>query len=264
MTSWHAIGAQIANFRKYAGLTQTELAERLNVSPDKMASIEQGRRPVGLALAVRIDELLDTRRSLEVAVSKVPAKEKYPQILADLVEYEEDAVTILSYENGVLPGLLQTSEYMRAVFDSGYPPIGTETAQDWVDGRIERQRIWDRERPPRAHFIIEEALLHKPVGGPEVMRGQYLRILELGRLHCMGVQIMPTGQWPHAGLAGPMVLLEDPEHEWVAFIEGPRVSNVLDDPGDVSNLHIKYGMLQSQALSPNESARLLDGLLGAS
>ncbi|WP_372351749.1 helix-turn-helix domain-containing protein [Streptomyces sp. KL116D] len=264
VTSWHAIGAQIANFRKYAGLTQTELAERLNVSPDKMASIEQGRRPVGMALAVRIDELLDTRRSLEVAVSKVPAKEKHPQILADLVEYEEDAVTILSYQTQVVPGLLQTPEYMRAVFDSSYPPLAAETTEDWVGARIDRQRIWERKHPPAAHFIIEEAVLHKPVGGPDVMRGQYRRILELGRLHCMGVQIMPTEQWPHAGLDGPMVLLEDPEHDFVAFIEGHRVSTVLDAPEDVSNLHLKYGMLRSQALSPDRSARLLDGLLGVS
>ncbi|MBO1336290.1 helix-turn-helix transcriptional regulator [Streptomyces sp. VRA16 Mangrove soil] len=264
VTSWHAIGAQIANYRKRAGMTQTELADRLCVSYDKMASIEQGRRPVDYALAEQIDELFGTQGALAVAVAKIPAREKYPAILADLVEYEEKALTILSYQTQVVPGLLQTPEYMRAVFDASYPPLTHETAEDWITARIGRQLIWEREHPPASHFIIEEAVLHKPVGGPEVMRGQYRRILELGQLHCMGVQIMPTRQWPHAGLAGPMVLLEDPEHDFVAFIEGHRVSNVLDDPKDISNLHLKYGMLQSQALSPDESARLLDGLLGAS
>ncbi|MFJ9040194.1 helix-turn-helix domain-containing protein [Streptomyces sp. NPDC102406] len=264
VTSWHAVGAQIAHFRKWSGLTQTGLADRLCVSHDKMASIEQGRRPVDLALAARIDDLLETKGVLAVAVAKVPKKEKYPLIVADLVEFEEKALTILTYEQQTVPGLLQTPEYMRAVFDSSYPPVGDETAEDWVNGHMDRQRIWTREHPPWAHFIIEEAALHKPVGGPEVMRGQYLRILELGRLHGLGVQIMLTKQWPHAGLAGPMVLLENPDHDFVVFVEGHRVSTVLDSPEDVSNLHLKYGMLRSQALSPDESARLLDGLLGAS
>ncbi|MEU6388936.1 helix-turn-helix transcriptional regulator [Streptomyces sp. NPDC046939] len=263
VTSWHAIGAQIAHLRKYAGITQTGLADSLNISHDKMASIEQGRRPLDQCLAGRIDDGLDTKGVLAIAVAKVPKKEKYPLIVADLVEFEEAALTILTYEQQAVPGLLQTPDYMRAMFKASYPPVGSENAEDWINGRVERQRIWEREHPPWAHFIIEESALHRPVGGAEVMREQYRRVLELGQLHCMGVQIMPMTRWPHAGIQGPMVLLESPDHDFVAFIEGHRVSTVLDAPEDVSNLHTKYGMLQSQALSPDESARLLDGLLGA-
>ncbi|MEV5611773.1 helix-turn-helix transcriptional regulator [Streptomyces sp. NPDC052225] len=264
VTSWHAIGAQIAHFRKYVGMTQTELADRLNVSHDKMASIEQGRRPLRMPLAVEIDELLDTKGALAVGVSKIPAREKYPVVVADLVEYEEKARAILSYETLTVPGLLQTPEYMRASHAYRYPPLADETVDDWVTGRLERQLMWEREHPPWCTFILEESILHRPVGGREVMQGQIRRLLTLGELPFIGVQIMPLGQVPHAGLSGPMKLLQNADNDFVVYLEGQGGSSVIEDPDEASVYLEKYGMLRSQALSPTESTRLLDGLLGAS
>ncbi|MER5441954.1 helix-turn-helix transcriptional regulator [Streptomyces sp. NPDC002790] len=264
VTSWHAIGAQIAHFRKYVGMTQTGLADQLRVSHDKMASIEQGRRPVGLALAGQIDELLATKGALAVAVAKVPVREKFPLLVADLVELEQKARAIQTYETQVVPGLLQTPEYMRAVFDSCYPPIEDETLEDWLSGRLERQAIWGREHPPWCNFIIEETAFQRPLGGPDVMRAQIRRVLELGGLQCMGIQVMPTKRLPHAGLSGPMVLVETVDHDSVAYLEDQCISALVEDPDEVHTLQLKYGMLRSQALSPAESAQLLDTLLGAS
>lgn len=260
ITSWHAIGATVANFRRHAGMTQAELADRLCISEDKMASIEQGRRPLQIDLAREMDELLDTKGTLATAVAKVPEREKFPVIVQDLVELEQEARTILSYETQVVPGLLQTPEYMQAVFECSYPPIETETVDDWVANRVGRQALWEREHPPWSNFILEEAILRRPVGGRDVMRAQVRRMLELSQLPCMGLQIMPMDQMPHAGLSGGMVLLETPDHDHLAYIPGQRVSRLVDDPDEVSIYQLKYGMLRSQALSPVESARLLDGL----
>jgi hypothetical protein len=94
------------------------------------------------------------------------------------------------------------------------------------------------------------------------MRDQIHRLREYGdRVH-MGIQIMPTGRVPHAGLAGPMVLLETPDHDHLTYLEVQRASFLVDDPDEVSIYQLKYGKLRSQALSPDESARLLDRLLG--
>lgn len=262
VTSWGPIGAQVAQFRRYAGKTQPVLAADLCISEDKLASIEQGRRPLQMALAVQIDTLLDTKQALETAVSKVPERERYPVFVQDFVDYEQEAVTLLWYENSVVPGLLQTEEYARAVFDCRYPPVEDETVDDWVQGRMDRQKVWDRFRPPRANFILEEAILRRPVGGREVMREQLRKLRYMEQLPCMGLQIMPMDRMPHAGLDGPMVLLETPDHEHLAYMEGQRVSFLVDDPDEVSVMQQKYGMLRSQALSPEESTRLLDGLLG--
>ncbi|MFE4213380.1 helix-turn-helix domain-containing protein [Streptomyces sp. NPDC056844] len=264
VTSWHVIGAQLAAFRRAAGHTQTSLADRFCVGEDTIASIEQGRRALQADFAAQLDELLETKGALGVAVAKVPQKERFPAFVQDFVEYEQEAVTLLSYENQVVPGLLQTEEYARAVFASLYPPLEDSGLEERIAARLDRQRVFDRKPRPMANFLIEESILQRPLGGRSVLRGQILHLRRCAELPFLGLQIMPTDRQTHAALDGPMVLLETPDHDQLAYIEGQRVSVLLDDLDEVSVLHQKYGMLRSQAISPEESMRLLDDLLGES
>ncbi|MFE6976975.1 Scr1 family TA system antitoxin-like transcriptional regulator [Streptomyces sp. NPDC057682] len=262
VTSWHLIGAQLAMFRKAAGLTQAALTERLNVGEDTIASVEQGRRPLQLDLAILLDELLDTKGALAVAVARVPQKERFPAFVHDFIDYEQEALTLLSYQNQVVPGQLQTEPYARFVFSCLYPPIEEDQLEEWVAARLDRQRLLTRKPRPMLHFILEESILRSRIGDPAVLREQIRHLRACAELPFVGFQIMPMTTLGHAGLAGPMVLLETPDHDHLAYIEG-QLTNVLhDDPDDVSVLLQKYGMLQSQALSPAESVRLLDRLLG--
>ncbi|MFI1357641.1 Scr1 family TA system antitoxin-like transcriptional regulator [Streptomyces sp. NPDC020898] len=263
-SSWQAIGAGVAQFRKRARLTQEQLAERASIHVDTVRSIEQGRLALQPDRAEQFDELLDTGGVLAAMVAKVPVRERVVQFAQGLVEHEQEALSILSYQSLAVPGLLQTPEYCRAVFDYRYPAIGNETAEQWVNARMERQLIWERKRPPVGHFVLEEGILRRGVGSREVMREQIRKILEACDPVHMSVQIMPTDRAPHACLDGPMVLLETPDHEHLVYLEVQRASFVVEDPDEVSNYHLKYGMLRSQALSPDESVRLLDGLLGES
>ncbi|MFF3373213.1 Scr1 family TA system antitoxin-like transcriptional regulator [Streptomyces sp. NPDC002680] len=263
-SSWQAIGAAVAHFRKRARLTQEQLAERANIHVDTVGSIEQGRLALQLDRAEQFDELLDTGGVLAVMVVKVPVRERVVQFAQGLVEHEQEALSLLSYETQAVPGLLQTPEYCRAVFDYRYPAIGNETAEQWVNARMERQLIWQREQPPVGHFVLEESILRREAGGREVMREQIRKILEACEPVHVSVQIMPMDRTPHACLDGPMVLLETPDHERLVYLEVQRASFLVDDPDEVSSYHLKYGMLRSQALSPDESVRLLDGLLGES
>lgn len=264
-SSWHVIGAQLSQFRKAARITQPVLAERLCVHEDTIGSIEQGRRPLKPDLAAQLDELLDTKGVLAVAVANVPERERFPAFAQDFVEHEQEAVTLLSYENHVVPGLLQTEEYARAVFSCLYPPIGEEEVEEWTSARVDRQRIFGRKPwPPMMNFLLEEVVLHRPIGGRDVSREQLSHLRRCAELPFMGLQIMPTEKERHAALDGPMVLLETPDHDHLAYIEGQRISFLVDDPDEVSAYQQKYGMLRSQALSPEESVRLLDGLAGGS
>ncbi|WP_374114275.1 DUF5753 domain-containing protein [Streptomyces sp. NK08204] len=124
--------------------------------------------------------------------------------------------------------------------------------------------VCQRDRPPVGHFVLEESILRRQVGGSEVMREQIRQILEYTEPIHMSVQIMPMDRMPHAGLAGPMTLLETPEHERPVYLEVQRAGFLVDDPDEVSDYHHKYGMLRSQALAPDESVHLLSGLLGES
>lgn len=263
ITSWHVIGAQLSHFRKAARITQPMLAERVGVHEDTIGSIEQGRRPLKLDLAEVMDEILGTKGALAVAVAKVPEREKLPAFVQDLVEHEEEALTLLSYQNQVVPGLLQTEPYARAAFDSLYPPLEDDQTEEWVSGRISRQKLLKRENPrPMLNFILEEVALHRPIGGPEILRAQLRHLRSCAELPFLGLQIMPTTRRSHASLDGPLVLLETPEHEHLAYIEAQRISFLVDDPDQVSVYQQVYGMLRSQALTPEETKSLLDDLLG--
>ncbi|WP_327326286.1 helix-turn-helix transcriptional regulator [Streptomyces sp. NBC_01210] len=263
ITSWHVIGAQLATFRKAARMTQAELATQFCVGEDTIASIEQGRRALKLDLAIALDELLDTKRALQTAVDKVPERERYPAFAQDFIDHEQEALTLLWYENQVVPGLLQTEDYAQSVFSCLYPPIRTEDAEERLSARLDRQKVFDRKPwPPMMNFLIEEVILHRPIGGREVLREQIRHLRRCAELPFLGLQIMPTAREKHAGLNGPMVLLETPEHDQLAYMEGQRVSFLVDDADEVSVLQQKYGMLRSQALTPEESMGLLDDLAG--
>ncbi|GGT01866.1 helix-turn-helix domain-containing protein [Streptomyces griseoviridis] len=260
--SWHAVGAVVAHYRKQRGLTQEQFAELASLHVDTVRSIEQGRLALQPDRAEQFDDLLETGGVLKVLVEKMPVREKIVQFAQGLVDHEQEATSILSYQSLVVPGLLQTRDYCRAVFDYRYPALGSETAEQWVSARMERQLIWKRDRPPVGHFILEESILRREVGGPEVMREQIRQILEYTEPVHMSFQVMPMERTPHAGLDGPMVLLETPDHERLVYLEVQRASFLINDPEEASDYHHKYGMLRSQALSPGESVRLLKGLLG--
>lgn len=260
--SWQAVGALVAHYRKRARLTQEQLAEQARISVDTVGSVEQGRLALQPDRADQFDELLGTGGALAVLVEQMPVREKVVRFAQSLVDHEQEAVGILSYQSLAVPGLLQTREYCRAVFDYRYPAIGSETAEQWVNARMERQLILQRDRPPVCHFVLEESILRRQVGSSEVMRDQLRQILDYTEPVHMSFQIMPMDLTPHACLDGPMVLLETPEHERLIYLEVQRASFLVDDPDDVSDYHLQYGMLRSQALSPDESVRLLHGLLG--
>jgi DNA-binding XRE family transcriptional regulator len=260
--TWQAVGGLVAHFRRKARLTQEQFAEIANLHVDTIRSIEQGRLALQDDRAIEFDELLCTGGALFALVEKLPVRERMPAFAQGLVDNEQEALSILSYESLVIPGLLQTRDYCRAVFEYRYPTLGDETAEQWVDNRMQRQLIWQRERPPVGHFIIEESVLRRQVGSAEVMRAQIQQLLDSTEPVNMSLQIMPMDRTPHACLDGPMVLLETPEHDRLVWLEVQRASFLVDDPDEVSDYHHKYGMLRSQALTPDESARLLNGLLG--
>ncbi|MFJ3904619.1 Scr1 family TA system antitoxin-like transcriptional regulator [Streptomyces sp. NPDC090025] len=261
--SWEVIGALVGLFRNIAGLTQLQLADLVCVGEETLASIEQGRRALRLRLAAELDDVLETGGALTVAVSKAPKKERYPAFAQEYIELETEALALSSYQNAVVPGLLQTPEYARAVFDCLYPPKTAQEAEESMLDRIDRQAIFQQQPwPPMMSFLLDEWILERPIGGREVLRGQLLHLREMAELPFLALQIVPKTRTKHAGLDGPMILIETPDHEHVAYVEGQRVSFLIDDPDEVGVLQRKYGMLRSQALTPEDTMGLLERLAG--
>ncbi|WP_369205437.1 Scr1 family TA system antitoxin-like transcriptional regulator [Streptomyces sp. PU-14G] len=256
------VGQLLANYRRVAGFTQRGLAEQACVDEETIASIEQGRRPLKSDLAELLDDILGTKNSLAIAVANLPEMDKYPLWAEEFIDREREALAIDWFENQVLPGLLQTEDYARAVFRSKEPPLDADELEVQVAGRMDRQKVLQRKTPPSASFVISEAVLLDRLGGDAVRRGQLRRLRRDADIPGLSIQIMPLGRESHAGLNGPFVVLETPENELLGYMETQRGSMLVSEAYEVSILVRKYAMLRTQALNIEDSRSLLDRLLG--
>ncbi|WLW51358.1 helix-turn-helix domain-containing protein [Streptomyces sp. YU58] len=256
------VGALLALFREAAGYTQRSLGERFVVGEQQIASIEQGRRPLKPDLAEQLDELLDTKGALATALSRMPEVDLVPLWAEEYLDREREAIAISWYEGLVVPGLLQTEAYAREVFRNRVPVYDEDEIEQLVAARVERREILHRKVPPTTSFVVWEAVLRDQLGGADVYVEQVRHLREYADLPGLVLQVLPLGRTSHAGLNGPFILLETPEHQRLAYMETQRGSQLIADPDEVAILAQKYAMLRTQALNAEDSRDLLDRLLG--
>ncbi|MET7685551.1 helix-turn-helix transcriptional regulator [Streptomyces sp. NPDC005423] len=256
------LGAQLKAARLAAGHTQRALAQPALVDEETIASIEQGRRRLMPDLARTLDVLLDTKGMLEAGVGNLPEIDQFPQYAEEYMLHEREAIALSWYDNAVIPGLLQTPEYARAVLAERIPAYDEDEIAAKLAGRVERQEILRRRCPPTMSFVVWEPVLHLGIGGSQVRRDQLRSLRKCAELPGLALQFLPRNASSHAGLAGPFTLLETLDHQHLAYTEGQRGSQWVSDLDEVSILARKYAMLRSQALSPQESRGLLDRSLG--
>ncbi|MCF3962885.1 helix-turn-helix domain-containing protein [Streptomyces fuscigenes] len=254
------VGAQLATFRRSAGYTQESLAERAAIGVDTIASIEQGRRVLKPDQAELLDELLDTRGALGAAVAHMPEIDLNPLYAMQFLDLESTALTISAYENQVVPGLLQTEAYARAVFGNRMPAYDEDQLAMQTTARLDRQGILRRRNPPTISFVIWEPVLSLRLGTDGEHGDQIRHLRKMADLPCLTLQVMPLGARQHASLSGTFVLFETTEHRHFAYCEIVGSAKIYDAPGDVSMLAQKYAMLRTQALNVEDSKALLDRL----
>ncbi|KKD04120.1 helix-turn-helix domain-containing protein [Streptomyces sp. WM6386] len=262
LTSMKMLGKQLGAARRAAGYTQSALAALVQVDEETIASIEQGRRALKPDLAALLDEILQTKGMLSVGVANLPEIDQFPMWAELYMEHEREAIALSLYANQVLPGLLQTRAYAEVVLRERVPAYEEEEIEPKTAARMERQEILHRKSPPTLSFVIWEPVLLLGIGGREVRAEQLRHLRACAELPCVSLQFLPAASLSHAGLAGPFILLETPDHQHLAYIEGQRGSQWVSDADEVSRLARKYAMLRAQALSPLESKGLLDRLLG--
>ncbi len=256
------VGALLAVFREAAGHTQRSLGEIFVVGEQQIASIEQGRRPLKPDLAEQLDRLLDTKGALAAALAEMPEVDLVPLWAEEYLDREREAIAISVYASLAVPGQLQTENYARAVFRSRVPVYDEEEIEQLVATRMHRQDILHRKNPPTTSFVMWEPVLRDRLGGQDVFGEQMRKLREYADLPGVTIQVLPLGRTSHAGLDGPFVLLETPEHQRLAYMETQRGSQLIADPDGVGILTQKYAMLRTQALNTEDSRDLLDRLLG--
>ncbi|MEU2500592.1 helix-turn-helix transcriptional regulator [Streptomyces pseudogriseolus] len=259
--AWAAYGRLLQHLRKRAGLTQQQLGEAIGYSLEQVASVEQGRRPAKAAFTQAADRVLEAGGILEVLQDEVD-RAKLPRFFRNFAVIEAEVVSRFSFDPLLVPGLLQTEAYARAVFAGHCPPLSAEIIDQHTEARLSRQKLLTRVPLAELSFIVSEEALRNPVGDAEVMRGQWQRLLEIGASRNVEVQVMPVASGFHPGLNGPFVVLETSEHQHLGYIESQEVGCVIREPAEVSAFGLRYGKLRSQALNCAESARLIERLVG--
>ncbi|KPI18303.1 transcriptional regulator, XRE family [Actinobacteria bacterium OV450] len=262
-----ALGKMIKALREAAGLQQKELAARVRVSEELISSIERGVRVPQPDFLENADRALGANGVLLAAIPEVKeaqrrARTRHPDWFRKFAEAEASSVALHYYEVQAVPGLLQTEDYARALFRHRRPVLDEETIEKRVADRLARQVILDRWPAPTFSFVLEESILHRPMGGEAVHRAQLRRLLEVGRLRTVHLQVMPMKQDEHPCLDSSFTLLRPKGRNEVAYTETYGHANLITDPEQVRIYSERYGIIRAQALTPHESLALIEKMLG--
>lgn len=245
-------GSELRIKREEAGLSQTELARRMFCTHSLVSRVESGKRPPTWEFARRCDEVLGTGGAF-LRLWPVVIKHAYPDWFRPFVELEKDAREIWNFENQVVPGLLQTEEYARALFAAARLP-NTEAL---VAARMTRQHILERDSRAHVWAVLDENVLRRAVGGPAVMARQLRAVLEAAEDQRTLVQVIPYDVGAHAGMAGPFAGLTMNEGSDVVYIDGRVRGHVTADTNHLDEYRYGYDLLRADALSPKASLDMI-------
>ncbi|MFI1564522.1 helix-turn-helix transcriptional regulator [Streptomyces sp. NPDC020490] len=258
-------GAFQQALREHAGYSRAEFADLVRFSKHTVESVERGRRMPDAAFVQRADEVLGSTGAL-LKSSKYVTRGRGDVGLAawfwEWARLERVAVSLCTYECRLVPGLLQSEGYARALFENRIPLLTDEQLEAQVAARLDRQRMLSERPTVPFHFIVEEAVFLRRLGGHDVWRGQLDYVLERTAPRNVTLQVVPTGAEFHACMDGPIRLLETPKGRRLAYSEGQENGRWISDPKEVSLLCQRYDTLRSQALNAKDSRGLLERLRG--
>jgi len=260
------LGALLRALRNERGLTVEQVAERLLCSPSKVSRMETGH---GITTSRDIRDLCvlyDVTDAAERDRMMTLAREgkrrawwqSYDLAYANYVGLEEEAVAISAFQSSVVHGLLHTPDYARAGHEGAMPRLEPHQIDLQIEAKLTRQRILTRDDPPRFHVVLDEAALHREVGGRHVMAGQLAKILQVAALPNVVVQVLPYDRGFHPAVESNFTILELPNPDpGVVFVEGLIGSTYLERPDDLKRYHEIFNRLQCIALNPKDTADLI-------
>ncbi|MER5440609.1 helix-turn-helix transcriptional regulator [Streptomyces sp. NPDC002790] len=245
-------GFELRRRREDAGLKLGQLGDCVFCTGSLIGQIECAKKVPTRDFSERVDAALGTDGFFSGLVGLV-LRSQLPTWFQAYAEMEARATYISTFQCQLVYGLLQTEEYARAVLATGRPA----KLDELLAARMERQRILRREQPPLGLVILDEAVLHRPVGGRAAMRKQLHHLLDVQRERLAQLQVLPFRVGEHASLAGSFTLLrfdEDPDLVYTEdFVQGHMTAN----PETIREATLRYASLQATALSVEESAALI-------
>lgn len=254
-------GSELRWKREEAGLTLQQLVEGSFYGPSHLSEIERGTRRMPAELAEHVDTVLGTdgffkRRCEDVRKAKRRGHASY---FERVLEAEKHAETIEEWCPTLIPGLLQTDAYARAVVRSAHPLAPDEEVEEKVSARMARARLFeDNHRTPEYWAILPESLLRQPILPPEQTAEQWERIAALARRRRIVPQILPWNCGPHPLMLGTAMVMTFPDAPPLVYTEAQYSGDTIDDPAIVKQYRKAYDRLRAAALPPEASLALIE------
>lgn len=253
------LGAELRHAREKAGLSQEELGGRLFVSGSFIGQLEAGTRRMQPEYARLLDEVLATEDFFQRNCA-ASAKSKYPEHFAEAAEAEATATEIREYAPLLIPGLLQTPAYTRAVCRAYQPTAPSEVIEELVTARMERTRLLDDPTEPLLWVVLDEAALRRMTGGREVMAEALGHIVGLISRNRIIMQVLPFEAGAHASLEGAIKLMDFEDAPPLVYFEGVGTGRLEDEPAVVRYQRHTYDLLSACSLSPKNSLAMVEAM----
>lgn len=268
------LGLALEHFRLQAGMTLDDAAIEISSTKSTLSRLENGRtlsRPaIVRALLMRYGVTGDELQALVTLAREASQPgwwRSYADVLptphVDHIALESEATEISAFDPVVIPGLLQTSDYIRRVMRDGVNALEDEEIERRIEARLERQKRVTGDDPVRLCVILTEAALRQPVGGAPVMRGQLKYLARVAAMPNVTLQVIPSSETAHPGLQGSVTVLgfDDAEDPPMAILETVAGDMVVDKPGDVRTCIRVFDRLRSVAFDPDRSTTMMSQIL---
>ncbi|AHI00355.1 helix-turn-helix transcriptional regulator [Kutzneria viridogrisea] len=261
------LASELRRLREAAGLTIEDVGEKLECSPSKISRIETLR--VGVTPRDVRDMLLlygvpEEQREYLVQIAREARIKGWWESFGDVgrgafLGFEAEAAILRTYNAMLVPGLAQTEAYTRALIREGAPDMSAEEAERRIAMRMTRKRILDRQDPPRVSFVLDEAILRRPVGSPEVMRAQLDHLVELAERPNVSFQVIPFAHGSYPGMGSSFVIMEfpDPADRDVVYVEGTVDGQFQENADEVDYYTMLWGHLVASGLCAKDTVAFI-------
>jgi transcriptional regulator with XRE-family HTH domain len=251
-----AFASELRSWRQQLGWSQVDIAEKLAYSASLVSGVETMAKTPTRDFARRCDEATGAPGTF-VRLQELVAREAYPAWFAPIIGFEQEAVRLHGWEMGVVPGLLQTEAYARALIRAGRPQDSADAIDRMVVARLERQEILAAANPPLLWYVLAEGVLRQLAGGPAVMAGQLDRLIDLTAQQRIVIQVLPFTASDYAGGDGAIAIYEFAGAAAVAYTECYGGGRVVEAQDEVADLTTVVSMLRASALPREESRGLI-------
>jgi transcriptional regulator with XRE-family HTH domain len=266
-----SLGLELRRLREAAGLKLDQVAAQVEVGSSTLSRIETGRALCRTPYLTAMLEVYGVTDPQQIQLLKDMAREGQRKgwwadysdgLTAEFGMYvglESVAASLRTFEAQLVPGLLQTRDYAQAMFRAGNRKATAEHIGRLTELRIKRQEVLTRpENPLELWAILDEAVLRRLIGGPEVMRAQLGKLLDATDLPNLTLQVLPFAQGAHAGLNGPFLIMSFPgDDPPTVYIDGPAGNIFLDKPHQIRRWTEAFDQLRATAISPGDSRDLI-------